>query len=88
MSKRKIKANYTKPVRFTATDRYGCGPVDEDDVYTVKEFKARVKQGSFIDYDGTGLPVKGNLADSSIWIKPSKLNEIPKDATHIVWYNR
>lgn len=70
---------YIDPVKFTTTDRYGCGPRDEDDVYTVAEF---------IDYDGFGYPVKDKLADPYIEIKPSKRKLIPKDATHIVWYNR
>ena len=80
--------SYTKPVRFTKTNQYGCGPEGEDDVYTVEEFRARVKDGSFIDYDGIGKPVKDGLADIETWVKPSKLEDIPKDATHIVWYNR
>ena len=79
---------YNDPVKFSVTGKYGCGPVDEDDVYTVKEFKEFCKDGAFIDYDGFGYPVKDKMADPSIWIKPSKLGMIPEDATHIVWYNR
>jgi len=80
--------SYSKPIKFSSTNNYGCGPEDEDDVYTIEEFKEHVKAGSFIDYDGFGEPVKDGLADPSIWIKPSKIKEIPKDATHIVWFNR
>jgi len=79
---------YTKKVKFTATNRYGCGPEGEDDVYTVEEFTQHVKDHSFIDYDGFGYPVKDGKADPSIYIKPSRLHEIPADATHIVWFNR
>lgn len=79
---------YTNPVKFTKTNRYGCGPDDEDDVYTIKQFLSHVKDRSFIDYDGIGHPVKNKKADVTIDIYPSKVDRIPKDATHIVWYNR
>ena len=58
---------YTEKVNFTVTGRYGCGPKgEEDDVYTIKEFKEHVASGAFIDYDGFGFPVKDSLADISI----------------------
>ena len=79
---------YGELVKFSNTNQYGGGPDDEDDVYTVEEFKEQVKNGSFIDYDGFGHPVKDRKADRSIDIKPSRLERIPKDTTHIVWYNR
>lgn len=81
-------ANYTDPVNFTKTNQYGCGPNDEDDVYTVEEFRERCQNKSFVDYDGYGHPVRDKLADESIYIYPSRTEEIPKDATHIVWFNR
>ncbi len=87
--KRKLAvSNYTEPVTFTATGRCGCSPVGEDDVYTIKEFKELCESNALIDYDGFGEPVKDNKADNSIAIKPSNLDNIPDDATHIVWYNR
>jgi hypothetical protein len=81
-------SKYTEPVKFTATGRYGCGPDDEDDVYTVDEFRNLVEAGMFIDYDGFGHPVKDGKADSGINIYPSQVSKIPEDATHIVWYNQ
>lgn len=81
-------ANYTDPVIFSSTGNYGCGPEGEDDVYTAEEFRLCVKGGGFIDYDGYGHPVKDKKADPSINIYPSKIKEIPADATHIVWFNR
>jgi hypothetical protein len=43
----------------------------------------------FINDDGFGYPVKDNMVDENIIIKPSDVHEtIPSDATHIVWYNR
>lgn len=80
---------YDTKVKFSATNRYGCGPDDEDDVYTVEEFLSHCRNYSFIDYDGYGSPVKDGMADHSIIIKPSRAKEkIPADATHIVWFNR
>lgn len=79
---------YTNPVKFTQTNQYGCGAPDEDDVYTVDEFRGRVSCGAFIDYDGFGHPVKDGKADPSVWVKPSRVDEIPADATHVVWFNR
>ena len=79
---------YTELVKFTVTGKYGCGPDDEDDVYTVEEFKEFVECAAFTDYDGFGYPVKDNLADSSKFIYPSIVDEIPSDATHIVWFNK
>ena len=80
---------YTEPVKFTSTDNYGCGPDDEDDVYTVSEFISRCQTYAFTDGDGFGEPVKGGLADTDVWIKPSKVPGcIPTDAEHIVWYNK
>jgi hypothetical protein len=73
---------YTKPVKFSVTNTYGNSPEGEDDVYTVKEFLAHCDNGSFIDYDGY-------VYDETIYVEPSNaLTTIPKDATHIVWYNR
>jgi len=77
---------YTEKVVFEKTNLYGCG--DGDDVYTVKEFRERVECGAFIDYDGYGHPVKDKKADLSIEVRPSRVDQIPIDATHIVWYNR
>lgn len=83
-----MKSGYCNPVKFSSTGRYGCGPADEDDVYTVSEFKTFVEKGLFIDFDGFGYPVKDGLADPSIIVEPSQLSAIPKDATHIVWFNK
>ena len=79
---------YNIPVNFSSTNNYGRTLDTEDDVYTVEEFLNCVTDGAFIDYDGFGFPVKDKLADESIKIKPSRVHEIPKGATHIVWYNK
>ncbi len=54
---------------------------------TVAAFKERVADGAFIDYDGFGSPLKdGRMAD--VLFYPSQVEELPPDATHILWYNR
>jgi hypothetical protein len=80
--------SYTEPVIFTKTGQYGCGPDSEDDVYTVAEFLRLCETKMFIDYDGYGHPVKDRRADLKVFVKPSTRSSIPKDATHVVWYNR
>jgi hypothetical protein len=78
---------YTEAVKFSRVNTYGnCG--DEDDVYTVQGFREIVESGGFTDYDGYGHPVRDSLADLRRVIKPSRVNKIPKDATHVVWFNR
>lgn len=77
---------YKEKVSFTEVNTYGNS--DGDDVYTVEVFKEYCKDRLFTDYDGFGHPVKNSLVDCSIEIKPSRVGEIPNDATHIVWYNR
>ena len=67
----KKQGRYTEPVKFTKTDQYGCGPKDEDDVYTVEEFRESVACNEFIDDDGEGHPVKDRLADTMVWVWPS-----------------
>ncbi len=61
---------------------------DDDDLFTVEQFLKDCRAGDLIDYDGFGHPVKDGLVNEKIEIYPSRRNLIPKDATHIVWYNR
>ncbi len=60
---------------------------DDGDLMTVSEFLDCCNCGGFIDYDGFGNPVKDNLLMDKL-IYPSRLFDIPEDATHIFWYNR
>lgn len=82
---------YDDPVKFTKTNLYGCGPDDEDDVYTVAEWIKHCEAGSFIDYDGHGCLVKDSKRDRAKMVRPSMVTSgmfDPGDATHVVWYNR
>jgi hypothetical protein len=64
-------------------------PVPEHgDVMPVEDFRHAVRHGLFIDYDGYGYPARDGRCDESVCVLPSKVNDIPTDATHIVWFNR
>jgi hypothetical protein len=58
------------------------------DLFTVKEFLECCKSGLFIDYDGYGNPIKNKKINNNFIVLPSELEKIPKDATHILWYNK
>ena len=60
---------------------------DDDHVFTVDEFKECCLTGGFTNYDGFGYPAKNGKA-AKVHIRPSTLEKIPDDATHIVWFNR
>ncbi len=63
-------------------------------IFTVKEFDELCKNGTFINYDGFCFPMKNNLIDKSRdhkhgpWYYPFERHLLPKDCTHIIWYNR
>lgn len=51
------------------------------------------RSGSFIDYDGDGLPVRDGMADRKWTLTPSVVRKfgrsaMPDDATHVIWFNR
>ncbi len=59
-----------------------------EDIYTVEQFKAAVKDHLLVDDDGIGSPAKGRYQSSKIVIRPSRILELPPDATHVVWYSK
>jgi hypothetical protein len=59
-----------------------------DNLFTVEEFRDDVEDGGFIDYDGSGHPVKDGMMCATFCVLPSEVHLIPEDATHIQWYNR
>ena len=72
------KIEYTHPVS------------SDEEVMTVTDFKEQCADGSLIDDDGFGWPVKEGfyaMPDPEQWIYPSKLDRIPEDATHVLWAN-
>lgn len=58
------------------------------DVYTLEEFRAHVKNGSFISYDGSGYLHDGEQeTEISVWsinIFDEKWNKYP----YVCWYNK
>lgn len=71
--------------------RYSAEIPEYGDVMTVEEFKQACESSLFVDYDGSGWPARNGkmqrgAADDRI--KPSRLVDIPTDATHIVWFNK
>lgn len=70
-----LEGRYTKPF-----DHLG-------DLIPVDQFLEGVAANFFTDDDGFGHPVKDGLVDEKTRISPEDLN-IPKDATHVVWFNK
>lgn len=55
---------------------------------SVAEFKECVTGRLFLDYDGHAIPVKGDKCDQRQIIRPSNVDDIPADATSVIWFNR
>lgn len=84
-------------IKFEPLSTYG-------DLMTIKEFKKNVNYGGFIDYDGYGKLSNGKLVANNFIVYPSQfkrgkvhygllfetgeLIDIPKWATHVMWFNR
>lgn len=61
--------------------------VNFGDIMTVEAFKSAVEDGSFIDYDGFAHPaIVKQDSTKNIW--PSRIEQLPEDATHVVWFNK
>lgn len=60
----------------------------KEDLFEIDTFIEHCEAGLFTDYDGYGNPYRFGLIDHNIRIKPSRLKEIPTNATHILWYNK
>lgn len=58
------------------------------DLTDVQTFITACKAKHFIDYDGHAHPVKDGKMNPHVTIFPSQWKNIPKEATHIVWFNR
>jgi hypothetical protein len=68
--------------------RYSEKLPDYGDLMTVDDFKEACGVGAFIDYDGYGHPVKDGKMSREVDVLPSKRDKIPKDATHVMWFNK
>jgi hypothetical protein len=58
------------------------------DVIELNEFLDNCESEFFTDHNGYGHPVKNNLMDDKKSICPSTRHLIPKDTTHICWFNK
>lgn len=58
------------------------------DLLTLKAFKQSVAHRTFVDSDGHGYPVKAKKLAPTHIVHPSEVRRIPKDATHILWFNK
>lgn len=68
---------------------YTEDPKDYGDILTIEDFKHGCEVGPcFTDWDGHGRPMKDGKVAPNITIQPSRLYEIPLDATHIQWFNK
>ena len=62
---------------------------NDDDVYTIEQFKGICKCGGFIDYDGFGVyAYKDKKSDIEIYPSDVQKGNVRSDFTHVVWYNR
>jgi hypothetical protein len=77
-----VLAGYTKQLNDSDSCR------DSGAIFTVSAFCQICRDGSFLDYDGFGHPVKDKMINIAINVYPSLVHLIPEDATHIVWYNK
>lgn len=59
------------------------------ELMSTKDFKDSVKNGIFNDFDGFGHYVyEDEMIDEDSVVLPSKINEIPDDVTHVMWFNK
>jgi hypothetical protein len=64
---------------------------DLGDLMTLKEWQEAVKAGGFVDYDGVGCYGTETEEFVNREVVPSDFlagKEPPKEATHVIWYNR
>jgi hypothetical protein len=61
---------------------------DYGDVMTVENFIKCCEIGGFIDSDGEGFPIKDGKVAHDCFVKPSRRALLPKDATHVIWFNK
>jgi hypothetical protein len=67
---------------------YTENPPHYGDIMTRQEYVECVEEGLFIDYDGSGHPMRDGLMDKLTIVIPSKLSELPDDCTHVIWFNK
>lgn len=61
---------------------------ENGDLMPLQEFLANCECGGFIDYDGFGHPIAGEMLDEDFQVTPSERKLIPAGTTHVLWFNR
>lgn len=57
----------------------------EGELVSLNRFHSSIQIGAINDEDGFGYPAKNGMMDTSNMILTSRPQDIPKDATHILW---
>jgi hypothetical protein len=75
--------NIEKALRDERNRNYDRLIENDDDVYTIKEWQAAIKNGFFGNYDGVGYWAKnGQYCHDEVF------SSEPQDATHVIWFNK
>lgn len=61
---------------------------DDDDVYTLADWRAAVRAGYFNEYDGSGCFAKDGKFIFPDRVFDDVFAEPPDGATHVVWFNK
>jgi hypothetical protein len=62
---------------------------EDDDYYSIEDFKEMVHIGAFTDYDGYAcVAFDGEYYDTNLRYAPSQINKIPSTVRGVVWFNR
>lgn len=88
------------PTEGTAGGMYSDAGEDDDDeddgglgeLMTIEQYRADVRDGSFIDYDGSGVAMQldgnGQIVGEKVSTYPSIVDQLPEHITHVRWFNR
>lgn len=68
--------------------KYNMPLPDDGELMTVDEFEDEVDFALLGDSDGFGRIVRDNMMANYFVVKPTKINEIPNCATHVIWFQR
>ena len=73
---------------MTVTYTYALDQQNFVILMTVDEFHKQVADRGLSDVDGYGHPVCCRFFAPDVVIRPSTRKQIPKNATHILWFQR
>lgn len=84
LQKAKELVDRVRPIKSSVSSRVYDRDIDPDtDILSVAEWNESVRDGIFVNYDGSGYWVKyGRQSRDEVFETP------PEDATHVAWYNK